>query len=405
MLHLLVWKPGGGTMKTEIALRKQAMALHLQGWNKSEIARKLQRSRRWVQRWIGRYEPEAPTTSLQDHSRAPKHISWAYPERIKRLAIQMRVERERGKRTKYKYALVSAQAIYYEMRELGISPLPTPDSIHLWLKQAGRILERRSRKPPNPTYPLLPCQAVNDVQELDFKGPFYLKDHSHKYYLVALRDKLSKKTALRALANKGMDAILDFLVSAWQQMGCPRCLKMDNCLDFRGSNRHPRALSKLMRVCLDLGIQPVFIPLREPWRNGVVENLNGLLDPFLLRTRTFETEKQLSKAVQRMETTINTTHRLPALQGKTPQEFAAHAKLRYPPAHYDWRTRDLRLLKGNVTFIRLVRKSGRITLTANDKFLIGKKYKWQYVRAVVDVAKKKLNVIWQGRHIKSFDYS
>lgn len=391
-------------MKTEITLRKRAIALHLQGWKKSEIARKLQRSRRWVQRWIGRYEPEAPTASLHDHSRAPKHIPWAYPERIKRLVLQMRVERERGKRAKYQYALVSAQAIYYEMRELGISPLPTPDTIHLWLKRAGRIPGHKARKAPNPTYPLLPCQAVNDVQELDFKGPFYLKDHLHKYYLMVLRDKRSKKTALRVLANKSMDAILDFLVSTWQKMGCPKRLKMDNCLDFRGSNLYPRSPSKLVRVCLDLGVQPSFIPIREPWRNGVVENLNGLLDRFLFRTQTFETEKQLHQAVQRMETTINTRHRLPALQGKTPQEFTASAKLRYPPAYYDWRMRNLRLVKGNVTFIRLVRKSGRITLTAKDKFLIGKKYKWQYVIALVDVAKKRLHVIWQGKHIKSFDY-
>ena len=391
-------------MKTEIELRKQAIALHLQGWKKSEIARKVQRSRAWVHRWIGRYEADSPTVSLQNHSRAPKHMSWTYPERIKRVAIQLRMERECGKRAKYQYALVSAQAIYYELRELGIFPLPSPRTIHRWLKQAGRISERTSQKAPNLTYPVLRCQAVNDVQELDFKGPFYLKDHSHKYYLVALRDKLSKKTALRALANKGMDAILDFVVSAWQTLGCPKRLKMDNCLDFRGSNRHPRSLSKLMRVCLDLGVQPVFIPLREPWRNGVVENLNGLLGRFLFRTQTFETEKQLHKAVQRMETTINTTHRLPALQGRTPKEFAAHTRLRYPPDHYDWRTRDLQLVKGNVTFIRFVRRSGRITLTANDKFLIGKKYKWHYVMAVVNVAKKRLNVICQDRHIRSFDY-
>ncbi|HLO14306.1 MAG TPA: helix-turn-helix domain-containing protein [Anaerolineales bacterium] len=391
-------------MKTEIELRQQAIALYLQGWKKSEIARKVQHSRRWVPRWISRYRRDAAKVSLQDHSRAPKHISWTYPERIKRMVIQIRVERECGKRAKYQYALVSAQAIYYELRELYVSPLPSPRTIHQWLKQADRIPERKSRKPPNPTYPVLPCKAVNDVQELDFKGPFYLKDHSHKYYLVALRDKLSKKTALRALANKSMDAILDFLMNAWQRMGCPKRLKMDNCLDFRGSNLYPRSPSKLVRVCLDLGVQPVFIPLREPWRNGVVENLNGLLNRFLLRLQTFDTEKQLHQAVQRLETTINTTHRLPALQGKTPQEFAAHAKLRYPPALYDWRKRDLQLVKGKVTFIRLVRKSGRITLTANDKFLIGKKYKWQYVLAVVDVAKRKLNVIWQGKHLKSFDY-
>ncbi len=392
-------------MKTEIALRKQAIALHLQGWKKTQIARKVQRSRCWVQRWISRYRPAEPTVSLQNHSRAPKHRHGTYPERIRKMVKQIRVERERGKRAKYQYALVSAQAIYYELCELHVSPLPSSRTIHRWLKRAGQIPERKSRKPPNPTYPALPCKVVNDVQELDFKGPFYLKEHSHKYYLVALRDKRSKQIALRALANKSMDAILDFVVDAWQTMGCPKRLKMDNCLDFRGSNLYPRSPSKLMRVCLDLGVQPVFIPLREPWRNGVVENLNGLLDRFLFRLQTFEAEKQLQKAVQRLETNINTTHRLPALQGKTPQEFAAHARLRYPPTHYDWRTRDLQLVKGNVTFIRFVRKSGRITLTAKDKFLIGKKYKWQYVIAIVDVTKKRLNVIWQGKHIKSFDYS
>jgi putative transposase len=391
-------------MKTEIELRQRAIALHLQGWKKSEIARKMQHSRRWVHRWISRYRPDAPRMSLQDHSRAPKQIGWSYPERIKRMVIRSRVERERGQRAKYQYALVSAQAIYYELRDLHISPLPSPRTIHVWLQQAGRIVERKARKPPNPTYPVLPCRAVNDVQELDFKGPFYLQDHAHKYYLVVLRDKLSKKTALQALANKSMDAILDFLVNAWQTMGIPKRLKMDNCLDFRGSNLYPRSPSKLVRVCLDLGVQPVFIPLREPWRNGVVENLNGLLGRFLFRTRTFATEKQLQKAVQRMETTINTAHRLPALQGKTPQEFAANARLRYPPVHYDWRRRDLQLVKGKVTFIRLVRKSGRITLTAKDKFLIGKKYKWQYVIANVDVTKRKLNVISQGKPIRSFEY-
>ena len=391
-------------MKTEIVLRRQAIRLYLQGWKKSEIARRVQRSRAWVQRWISRYRPDEPRESLQDQSRAPKQMSWSFPERIKKMVLQMRVEREKGKRRKYQYALVSAPAIYYELCELHVSPLPSSRTIHRWLKRAGQIAEHKSRKPPNPTYPLVPCKAVNDVQELDFKGPFYLQDRSHKYYLVALRDKLSKKTALRALANKSMDAILDFLVAAWQSMGCPKHLKMDNCLDFRGSNLYPRSPSKLMRVCLDLGIQPVFIPLREPWRNGVVENLNGLLDRFLFRVHTFETEKQLHQTVQRLETTINTTHRLPALQGKTPQEFAAPARLRYPPNNYEWRTRNLQLLKGHVTFIRFVRKSGRITLTAKDKFLIGKMYKWQYVLANVDVAKQKLDILWQGKHLKFFDY-
>jgi len=59
---------------------------------------------------------------------------------------------------------------------------------------------------------------------------------------------------------------------------------------------------------------------------------------------------------------------------------------------------------GKVTFIRLVRKSSRITLTADDKFFVSKKYKWQYVQAIVNVQKKKLSFYRMGKSIKSADY-
>ena len=85
-------------MKTKIALRKQAVALYLQGRKKSEIARQLKRSRPWVDRWIDRYRAEAPRLSLQDRSRAPKQRRCAYPERIKGMVVQIRQAREQGQR-------------------------------------------------------------------------------------------------------------------------------------------------------------------------------------------------------------------------------------------------------------------------------------------------------------------
>ena len=58
-----------------------------------------------------------------------------------------------------------------------------------------------------------------------------------------------------------------------------------------------------------------------------------------------------------------------------------------------------------MVFICLVRKSGRNTVSAIDKFSMGKKYKWQYVMAVVDVVQKSLNTLWQGKYLKSFNCS
>lgn len=391
-------------MNKKVALRKEAVRLHLQGVAKTEIARRLKKSRRWVYRWIARYDREQGAESLEDRSSAPKHGKEMYPQKIKDMAVKSRKARKAGHR-KYPYALVSAEAIHYELRDLGVAPLPPPRTIHFWLKQAGEIeVQQKPRKESNLTYPVLPRQAVNDVHELDLKGPFYLQGSSQKYYLIVVRDVFGKKVALRVLKEKEMERIIDFLVETWQKIGLPKFLQMDNGLEFRGSNAYPRSLSRLVRVCLDVKVQPIFIPTSEPWRNGVIENLNGLIQRLFLKAKTFKNEKQLFKEAQKLETCINATHRLPALDGKTPNEFAANASLHFLRSGYDWRKRNLQLVKGKVTFIRLVRKSGKITLTADDKFLVGKKYKWQYVRAVVNVQQKQLDFYAMDELIKSVAY-
>lgn len=391
-------------MKTKVALRKEAVRLHLQGISKTEIAKRLQKSRRWVYRWIARYDRKQGAKSLENRSSAPKNRKEIYPQKIKNMAVESRKARKAGHR-KYPYALVGADAIYYELRDLGVRPLPPPRTIHFWLKQAGEIDERQKpRKESNPTYPVLSCEAVNAVHELDLKGPFYLKDSSQKYYLIVVRDVFGKKMALRVLKEKAMEQIIDFLVEIWQKIGLPKFLPMDNGLEFRGSNAYPRSLSRLVRVCLDVKVHPVFIPTSEPWWNGVIENLNGLIQRLFLKAKTFKNEQQLFKEAKKLETCINATHRLPALDGKTPNEFAAKTSLRFLPSGYNWRKRNLQWVQGKVTFIRLVRKSGRITLTGDDKFLVGKKFKWQYVQAIVSVQKKQLGFYRMGKLIKSVAY-
>jgi len=391
-------------MNTKVALRKEAVCLHLQGISKTEISRRLKKSRRWVYRWITRYDRDQGEKSLADQSSAPKHRQEVYPQKIKDLVVKSRKARKAGQR-KYSYALVGAEAIHYELRDLGISPCPPPRTIHFWLQQAGEIDQREKPcKESNPTYLAPPCKAVNDFHELDLKGPFYLKDSSQKYYLIVMRDVFGKKVAVQVLKEKEMERIIDFLVEIWQRIGLPKFLKMDNGLEFRGSNAYPRSLSRLVRVCLDVKVHPVFIPTGEPWRNGVIENLNGLIQRLFLKAKTFKNERQLFREAQKLETCIHTTHRLPALDGKTPHEFSAKASIRFLPSGYNWRKRNLQQVKGKVTFIRLVRKSGRITLAGNDKFLVGKKHKWQYVQAIVSVQQKQLSFYLMGKLIKSIAY-
>ena len=40
-----------------------------------------------------------------------------------------------------------------------------------------------------------------------------------------------------------------------------------------------------MAACLDLDVTARFIPVREPWRNGVIEHFNDVWDKSFFRTK------------------------------------------------------------------------------------------------------------------------
>jgi transposase InsO family protein len=395
-------------MNHEIALRTKAIRQSLDGDSQASIARSLGKSRYWVGYWLVRYDPDDPVDSLHNRTSAPKHPHRKWSDDIIRQAVTSRRLRTAAQQPEYQYALVGAEAIHYELQRLQIEPTPPSRTIHYWLKQAGLVERSEPRNgadhPPKP-YPLPTQKEINDLHQLDMKGPFYLTGSSQKHYLVALRDYVSKGVDLDALESREAQPITDFLVAAWQQRGLPKVLQMDNGLEFRGSNRYPRSFGKVVRVCLDVGVEPLFVPPSEPWRNGLIENFNGLTERLLLERERLADTKALQASVRRFEAAVNTTHRLPALDGKTPHEFIAGRTLRLLAADYDGHKRDLQLVKGKVSFIRLVRKSGRITLCADDKFDIDPALAWQYVLAQVDIATQQLHVYHEGHLVKTFGYT
>jgi putative transposase len=390
----------------EITLRKEAVRRLLAGEKVTAISRALGKSRYWVKYWEARYDPDDPAGSLQNRSRAPKapHREWSLE--VIAMALEARRRRMAAEHPGYKYALVSAQAVHYELRELGVRPTPPVRTIHYWLKQAGLVpdpeADATADKPSKP-YPAPPAKAVNDVHQLDLKGPLYLSDSDQKHYLLALRDRYSKAVAVAVTLNHQAQTIADFLVAAWQRLGVPGVLQMDNGLEFRGSNRYPRSFGKVVRLCVDLGVEPWFIPPREPWRNGFIENFNGLAARLLLK-KHFDDLSHFVAAAQEFEHEVNTMHRLPTLDGKTPAEVLAAAAPSLLASTYIGHQRDLKLVKGTIVFVRLVRKSGRITLCANDKFDIDPELRWQYVLARVVVAEQQLLLFHQGDLIKTLAY-
>jgi IS30 family transposase len=390
-------------METELDLRKRAIKLYYyHHLSKAKICRQLGRSRPWLDCWLKRYDPDDVEASLSNRKSGPKQASSRWSNEIRQQTIEMR-----RVRTQQPYALIGAEAIHYELAALKSSQVPPVRTIHYWLVQAKLVeheppqRENRESKP----IPLPEADRLNAVQQLDLKGPVYLRGSSHKYYLVVLRDRYSRRCAIDVLTSRKAEGIVDFLVLSWQWLGLPDYLQMDNALEFRGSPRYPRSFGQVVRVAVDLNIEPVFNPPREPWRNGGVERFNGFLDKRLLSIECTDWAALRNETLA-CQTACNRTHRLAALDGLTPDEVAAQTSLRLLPASYQrHKLSSLSQDKGFVSFVRLVRKSGRISLGAGDRFMVDPALAYTYVLARVDLTQKIVIISQGGKRLKTYDYS
>jgi IS30 family transposase len=393
-------------MCTKLEERKRAMLMyHVQHLRKSEICRQLKRPRAWLDRWLEQYDPGDVEHSLQGHKTGPKQGDGRWSEEIRQQVLQMR--KDRSQLEQWRYAFYGAQAIHLELKALGSREVPPVRTIHAWfvaedlVPHADKSEEKRQSKP----IPLPAADAVNRVQQVDLKGPVYLSGSNTKYYVVVLRDRYSHRCALDVFDNREAQSLVEFLVTSWRWLGLPDYLQMDNALEFRGSNRYPRSFGRVVRVAISLKVEPLFNPPSEPWRNGGVEHFNGFVDDRLLKV-PFEDVHAFRTEAWACQDACNQTHRLPALDGQTPNEIAAKAALRFPPEGYQHhQDRQLPQDQGFVSFVRLVRKSGRITLGAGDRFMVDPELAYQYVLARVDLAEKIVRISHNDQVLKTYDFS
>ena len=68
------------------------------------------------------------------------------------------------------------------------------------------------------------------------------------------------------------------LAGIWTRVGVPTVAQFDNHANFRGGIQPAwQYFSPIVATCLDLGVTPRFIPVREPSRNGVIVSLWAFL--------------------------------------------------------------------------------------------------------------------------------
>ena len=390
-------------MRDELSIRQTAMRLRLAGESVKSICRTLKRSKPWFHKWWQRYLESGPE-GLYDLTRGNRQVVNRTPPHIERAVISIRRRLAARATPQTRYSRIGATQIRAELEVLGYSPLPCLRTIDRIIARAGlscpplRLAPRIGRN----AYPGPQARDSNQLHQVDVVGPRYLKGSSTRYYFLICKDVFDQSIYMEFVDSRRMDGVIDFLVRAWQQLGLPEQVQFDNAREFCGFGHAARFLSRVIRLCLRLEIEPVFIPKAKPQHNGSVENFNGWFQPLLLN-RPFRRPCDVRRELGRLRTTVNEQHVHAKLGGRTAAQYRRGKRLRKLPANFTIDAKKLPIAAGKVTFIRLVSIHGTISVLGQS-FKVGKRLKFHYVKVTIYTKYQNLKVYHKGKLIKEFPY-
>jgi transposase InsO family protein len=390
-------------MRDEYSDRHQAIQMRLAGQSVAQVCQTLRRSLRWFHKWWNRYLAYGPD-GLFDLTRTTHQVARRIPPELERTILTIRRRLEARMQPRARYQLIGATAILAELKALHIQPLPSLRTIERALQRNGVTLPkvRLARWLPRHEYPTPQVQTSNDLHQLDFVGPLYLKGKRQRYYILVCKDTFDGAVCLKVSRSRKMDEVLSFLGDCWKTLGRPKQLQFDNARELVGWGPAARYLSRVLRLCLRFGVEPVVIPPKRPQYNGSVENFNGWFQPQLFQRR-FARPSLLKRELQRLQDTVNRQHVHQRLGGLTAEQYRRRQKLQKLPHRFKVPTDLLPIAAGRVTFIRMVTPHGNIHLLGQT-FWVGKRLKGQYLKAVLDTHHGWLTVYLKGRLFKRWPY-
>ena len=207
-------------------------------------------------------------------------------------------------------------------------------------------------------------------------------------------DVYTSQANLEQYQSKGADSIISFIMKDWKTFGIPRYLQLDNEASFRGSLYHPRTFGKLSRFCLNFGVELVFIPFNEPWRNAHIEIFNSRFDKMLWQPEVFKDLKHMRAESKKFRNKHNNyqDYRKNTFKKQTPKSY----ETKYLPESFTFDpTSDLPITRGRLHFVRLVDEDGNISIL-NENFYVDKNLSFQYVWAIISTKDLNLKIWYQA---------
>jgi putative transposase len=360
--------------KRERTLRRRAVRLWLQGISPRAIAKRLQRSQRWIHKWCRRYQ-RGVRHWAQSQSRRPHHV-FCYDTRARAAVLRVRKQL-----TKSAVGLIGAEEVQAILREERLLPrVPSLSTIQRILHEGGLV---QTAEPPAVYFPQPTGRADYILHAMDWTSR-YLRGGTKVYafHTLDLETRGLQQTLSR---DKSRHAVRQHMLATWQQLGWCDGRQMDNDAAFCGGYKVPRVFGALVRLCLLVGVEPIFIPVAEPERNGAVEQVNGLWSSKFWNRHRFRNWAHVLRAKPRFDHWYGCCYHPPSLQGQTVAQVLQQAQRPHLTAQQVAALpadEELPITAGRVHFIRRVSEAGDISLL-NETWHVDKRLAQHYVWATI----------------------
>ena len=170
--------------------------------------------------------------------------------------------------------------------------------------------------------------------------------------------------------------VREALLSHWREHGLPEYAQFDNDTRFLGPSNHPGVIGSVARMCLRLGVVPVFAPPRETGFQAAIESLNNRWQEKVWDRFHHESLPALRNQSDLYVAASHQNHAL-RIEG-------APARSPFPS---DWAFTSEQLqapLAGRIVFIRRTNNFGQLTVLGKP-FDIGDHWAHRLVRCDLDL--------------------
>lgn len=340
------------------------------------VARQFRVSVATVDHWVRRAKGQRlDRVDWSDHSSVP-HRTRRTDTSVEDLVLQVRRELAHSD-----LGAVGADVIRQTLLARGVTAVPSVRTINRILGRRGALDSRqRTRRPPPPKGWYLPAVAAGkaELDSLDIVEGLVIQNGPQVEVLnaVSLHGGLvaswpveAPVTSVRTVAS---------LVTHWREVGLPGYAQFDNDMIFQGTHRYPEALGRVIRLCLSLGVVPVFVPPTEMGFQAMIESYNGW---WQARVWSRFRHADLADLQQRSDRHVKAlrTHRAARLE--------AAPKRRVFPA--DWKLDLKKRPQGRLVYLRRTNAQGEVTLLGRT-WCVSAVWPSRLVRCEVDLDKDKI---------------